>query len=41
VWSDTATVTVHVRRLRQKIEIDPLQPTHLRTVWGIGYKLVP
>jgi two-component system, OmpR family, response regulator ResD len=41
VWSDTATVTVHVRRLRQKIEIDPLQPAHLRTVWGIGYKLVP
>jgi DNA-binding response OmpR family regulator len=41
VWSDTATVTVHVRRLRQKIELDPLQPAHLRTVWGIGYKLVP
>ena len=40
-WSDTATVTVHVRRLRQKIERDPLMPHHLVTVWGVGYKLVP
>jgi DNA-binding response OmpR family regulator len=38
--SDTATVTVHVRRLRQKIEEDPLAPRHLLTVWGVGYRLV-
>jgi DNA-binding response OmpR family regulator len=36
---DTGTVTVHVRRLREKIEDDPSQPRHLETVWGIGYRL--
>jgi|SRR6185436_2010036 DNA-binding response OmpR family regulator len=40
-YSNTATVTVHVRRLRHKIEEDPLHPRHLVTVWGVGYKLVP
>ena len=40
-YTDTATVTVHVRRLRRKLERDPLQPRHLITVWGVGYKLVP
>jgi DNA-binding response OmpR family regulator len=40
-YSNTATVTVHVRRVRHKIEEDPLQPRHLVTVWGVGYKLVP
>src|SRR5206468_1386574 len=38
-YTDTATVTVHVRRVRQKIEADPLKPRHLLTVWGVGYKL--
>ena len=38
---DTGTVTVHVRRLREKIEPDPAQPLHLRTVWGVGYRLDP
>ncbi len=38
-YTDTATVTVHVRRVRQKIETDPLKPRHLVTVWGVGYKL--
>jgi DNA-binding response OmpR family regulator len=38
---DTGTVTVHVRRLREKIEDDPSQPCHLQTVWGVGYRLVP
>ena len=38
-YTDTATVTVHVRRVRQKIEADPLKPRHLVTVWGVGYKL--
>ena len=38
-YTDTATVTVHVRRVRQKIEADPLKPKHLLTVWGVGYKL--
>jgi DNA-binding response OmpR family regulator len=38
---DTGTVTVHVRRLREKIEPDPARPLHLRTVWGVGYRLDP
>jgi DNA-binding response OmpR family regulator len=38
---DTGTVTVHVRRLREKIEADPAQPRHLRTIWGVGYRLDP
>jgi DNA-binding response OmpR family regulator len=38
---DTGTVTVHVRRLRAKIERDPAHPDHLQTVWGVGYRLVP
>jgi DNA-binding response OmpR family regulator len=38
---DTGTVTVHVRRLREKIEADPSQPRHLQTVWGVGYRLAP
>jgi DNA-binding response OmpR family regulator len=36
---DTGTVTVHIRRLREKIEADPSDPRHLRTVWGVGYRL--
>ena len=38
---DTGTVTVHVRRLREKIEHDPSSPRHLQTVWGVGYRIVP
>jgi DNA-binding response OmpR family regulator len=38
---DTGTVTVHVRRLREKIESDPSQPQHLQTIWGVGYRLDP
>jgi DNA-binding response OmpR family regulator len=38
---DTGTVTVHIRRLREKLEADPSQPRMLQTVWGIGYRLVP
>ncbi len=38
---DTGTVTVHVRRLREKIEDDPSHPRHLQTVWGVGYRVVP
>jgi len=37
---DTGTVTVHVRRLRQKLERDPSSPRHVQTVWGVGYRLV-
>lgn len=37
-YGDSRTVTVHMRRLRQKVEVDPSRPRHLRTVWGIGYK---
>ncbi|HEV2755626.1 MAG TPA: response regulator transcription factor [Actinomycetota bacterium] len=38
---DPATVTVHVRRLREKIEDDPSAPRHLVTVWGTGYRFDP
>ena len=38
---DTGTVTVHVRRLREKIEDDPSHPRHLETVWGVGYRFAP
>jgi DNA-binding response OmpR family regulator len=48
VWGHTAaldagtsTVTVHIRRLREKIEEDPSSPRVLRTVWGVGYRFVP
>ena len=37
-YTDTSTVTVHVRRLRAKIEPDPERPTYLETVWGVGYR---
>jgi DNA-binding response OmpR family regulator len=39
--SDGGTVTVHIRRLRQKIEADPERPRHVKTVWGVGYKFEP
>jgi DNA-binding response OmpR family regulator len=35
---DTATVAVHVNRLREKIERDPSDPAHIETVWGVGYR---
>jgi DNA-binding response OmpR family regulator len=38
---DSSTVTVHVRRLREKIEDDPSAPRHLVTVWGVGYRFEP
>jgi two-component system response regulator ResD len=38
---DSSTVTVHVRRLREKIEDDPSDPRHLVTVWGVGYRFEP
>jgi DNA-binding response OmpR family regulator len=46
VWGDrsaldSGTLTVHVRRLREKLEEDPSAPQHLETVWGIGYRFVP
>jgi len=40
-YIDPGTVTVHVRRLREKIEPDPSHPAHLLTVWGVGYKFEP
>lgn len=40
-YVDPSTVTVHIRRLREKIEIDPSAPIHLLTVWGVGYKFDP
>jgi DNA-binding response OmpR family regulator len=38
---DTGTVTVHVRRLREKIEVEPSKPRFLETVWGVGYRFSP
>jgi DNA-binding response OmpR family regulator len=38
---DTGTVTVHIRRLRAKIEADPERPRYVKTVWGVGYKFEP
>jgi DNA-binding response OmpR family regulator len=37
-YTDTSTVTVHIRRLRAKIEADPAAPCHIQTVWGVGYR---
>lgn len=44
VWKEPAysvenTVMVHVRRIREKIEINPKEPKYLKVVWGIGYKI--
>jgi DNA-binding response OmpR family regulator len=40
-YGDTSTVTVHVRRLREKIEADPRAPRYVCTVWGVGYRFEP
>jgi DNA-binding response OmpR family regulator len=40
-YGDTATVTVHVRRIREKIEANPSEPRHLVTVWSVGYRWEP
>ncbi|MFC4066205.1 response regulator transcription factor [Actinoplanes subglobosus] len=40
-FGDQSTVTVHVRRLREKIEDDPAEPARIRTVWGVGYSYDP
>ncbi len=40
-YQDPATVTVHVRRLRHKIELDPENPRWITTVWGVGYRFEP
>ncbi len=40
-YGDVSTVTVHIRRLREKIEPDPARPRHVKTVWGVGYKFEP
>lgn len=46
VWGETqyidaSTVTVHVRRLREKLEKDPAAPRYVQTVWGVGYRFSP
>jgi two-component system, OmpR family, response regulator ResD len=40
-YGDPSTVTVHIRRLREKVESDPANPRHIKTIWGIGYKFEP
>jgi DNA-binding response OmpR family regulator len=40
-YVDPSTVTVHVRRLREKIEADPSEPQHIQTIWGVGYRFDP
>jgi DNA-binding response OmpR family regulator len=40
-WQDPATVTVHVRRIRNKIEVDPENPRWISTIWGVGYRFEP
>jgi DNA-binding response OmpR family regulator len=40
-WQDPATVTVHIRRIRQKVEDDPTAPRWLETAWGVGYRFQP
>lgn len=40
-YIDPSTVTVHVRRLREKLEKDPSNPRHIQTVWGVGYRFEP
>jgi len=40
-YTDSSTVTVHIRRLRAKLEADPAQPRRLQTVWGVGYRFQP
>ena len=43
VWNEravnTETVMVHVRNIREKIEINPKEPKYLKVVWGVGYKI--
>ena len=44
VWNENSfavenTVMVHIRRIREKIEINPREPDYLKVVWGIGYKI--
>jgi two-component system response regulator ResD len=41
LYADTSTVTVHVRRLRAKLEQDAARPRHVQTVWGVGYRFEP
>ena len=40
-FGDQSTVTVHVRRLREKVEDDPANPRRIVTVWGVGYRYEP
>jgi len=40
-YIDASTITVHVRRLREKVETDPANPRYIQTMWGVGYKFEP
>jgi len=41
MYGDLKTVTVHIKRLREKIEKNPAEPVHLQNIWGTGYKFLP
>jgi DNA-binding response OmpR family regulator len=41
MYGELKTVTVHINRLREKIEHDPSAPRYIQTVWGVGYKFTP
>jgi two-component system response regulator VicR len=40
-YGDSSTVTVHISRVREKLEPDPTHPSYIKTVWGVGYKFEP
>lgn len=40
-FGDQSTVTVHIRRLREKVEVEPARPRRIVTVWGVGYRYEP
>ncbi len=37
-FGEISTVTVHIRKIREKVELDPANPKHIKTIWGVGYK---
>ncbi|GFO55423.1 DNA-binding response regulator [Geomonas sp. Red276] len=40
-YGDTATIAVHIHKIRKKIEADPVEPVYIETIWGTGYRFLP